>query len=162
MTFALPNIEERLLTPDDWFNDIVAKLREHQVQLRDKTLSKDIELFYNTFLVGNQNEIASLNKKLSQQHFVYQIITKYVSLIGEIMPEQLAFSFNDSEILVWAELKNDDWNSEKALIMSAAAINSEYHRLGYDITTTFVEERDGLDIPQHYQPFKIKEKSNRA
>jgi hypothetical protein len=162
MTFASPNIEERLYTHNDWFNNIVAQIREHQAQLKDKTLPKDIESVYNTFLVGNQNEIAFLSRKASQQHFISLIIAKYVSLIKEIMPEQLAFSFNDSEILVWAELKDDDWNSEKALIMAAAAINSEYHRLGYDITTTFIEERDGLDIPQHYQPFKIKEQSNRA
>jgi hypothetical protein len=155
MTAYAP-VEEKLLTTDDWFNGIVNYLREHQVKMKDGTIDKELKLFYNTFMAGTGNEIAHQGKKLSQAYFVGNIMSRYVATIQQHLPEQMALAFHDSEILVWAEVKDDDWETEKALILAAAEVNAEYHKYGYDITTTFVETSDGLDIPNHYQPFITK------
>jgi hypothetical protein len=152
--FAIaPHTEERLYTHNDWFNDIIAQLREHQSKMNDKTMPKDMASLYNTFMVGTTNEIFHQSRKLSQAYFVTQILEKYINLIQKNLPVQMAFAYNDSEILVWAELKEDDWATEQALILAAAQINAEFHRFSYDITTTFVESCDMLPIPNHYQTF---------
>ena len=156
MTTAAPYTEERLLTSDDWFNDMVAHLREEQAKMNDKTMPKATESMYKTFMVGNPNEIAHQGRKLFQAHFVPTILANYVANIQRNLPEQMAFAFNDNEILVWAELKDDDWDTEQALILAAAKTNAEFHKYGYDINTTFVEECDKLSIPNHYQPFVVK------
>lgn len=156
MFATIPHTEERIYTHNDWFNDIIAQLREHQAKMNDKTMPKDIESMYNTFMVGTTNEIVHQSRKLSQSYFVAQILEKYVHLIQNNLPVQLAFAHNDNEILVWAELNDDDWQAEKALILAEAKINAEFHRFSYDITTTFVEACDMLPIPNHYQPFLVK------
>ncbi len=147
---------EKLLTHNDWFNGIIAKLREDQSMIQDNTAPSDVKSFYNTFLVGTTDEMAHQSKRLSHSYFIANIVTKYIQTIRLTMPEQLAFAYTDSEILVWAELKDDDWATERQLILAAAKINAEYHRFGYDVTNVFVEESDNLLIPNHYQPFKIK------
>ena len=148
--------EEKLLTHDDWFNGFISHLRNHQLTYKNKTIPKELASFYNTLIVGNTNEILQQSRKLSQSHFVPTIISKYLELIEGNTPIQLAFAFNDNEILVWAELRDDDWATESKCILAAAQINSEYHKYGYDITTTFVEESDLLPIPNHYQPVVLK------
>lgn len=147
---------ERLLTHDDWFNGIIAKLREDQSMINDNSAPDDVKKLYNTFLAGTTDEIIHQGKRMSHSYFVTNIVAKFVQLIQEFMPEQLAFAYSDSEVLVWAELKNDDWDTERKLILAAAKVNAEYHKFGYDITNVFVEECDNLSIPNHYQPFKIK------
>ena len=148
--------EEKLLTHDVWFNGFIAEVRKHQAMHRDKTMPKELASFYNTFIVGNTNEIAHQGKKLSQAHFVPMIISNYLELIEDSLPQQLAFAYNDNEILVWAELKDDDWTTESTLILAAAEINAKFHGYCYDITTTFVEECDLLPIPNHYESVLIK------
>ena len=157
MTATTPYTDEVLYTQDAWFNGFVSQLRQHQAQIKDKTLSQSLTLLYNTLFVGNANELAHLAKKQSQSHFVPTILTKYIDTIQDSnLPEQLAFAYNDNEILVWAELKDDDWDTEKSLILAEAKVNAEFHKFGYDITTTFVETGDNLPIPNHYQPFLTK------
>lgn len=160
MTTTAPyytHTEEVSYTHDVWFNGFIAQLREHQAQIKDRTISNPLKAFYNTFLVGNTNEIVHQAKQLSQAHFVPTILAKYIDLIQESkQPEQLAFAYTDNEILVWAELEDDDWTTEQSLILAEAQTNAEFHKYGYDITTTFVETSDALPIPNHYQPFLTK------
>ena len=148
--------EERLLTSDGWFDGFIDMVREHQASLKDKTMPKDLASIYKTFMVGTANEIAYQNKQLTQAHFIPTIISKYLNLIKDNLPEQLAFAHSDNEILVWAVLKDDDWDTESALILAAAQLNADFHKYGYDITTTFVEECDQLAIPNHYKSINFK------
>ncbi len=150
MTTAYPT-EERLQTTDGWFDGFIDKIREHQEMLNDKTMPKDLALLYKTLMVGTGDEIVLRTKESIQHHFIPKVISKYLSLITTNLPEQLAFAHSDNEILVWAEIKDDDWATESALILAAAQVNAEYHRFGYDITTTFVEQCDQLPIPNHYK-----------
>lgn len=155
MTLNAPQ-PEKLLTHDDWFDGIVARIKDLQLMFANNTIPKDARKMINTFLVGDGNDIAYQGKVMSQQHFVQSIISEYVQLIQDYKPLQMAFSFTDNEVLVWAEIKEDDWDTEKSLIMAAAKINVKYHAYGYDMTTVFVEEQDSLPIPNHYKPFITK------
>lgn len=150
------SISEKLLTHNDWFDGIVARTRELQAMFAANTIPNDVKKVINTFIVGDGNQIAFQGKVMSQQHFVQHIISDYVQLIQENKPIQMAFSFTDNEVLVWAEIKDNDWDTEKALILAAAKINFKYHNYGYDMTTVLVEECDELPIPNHYKPFITK------
>ena len=74
MTFTAYT-EEKLLTHDDWFNGFIVEVRKHQAMHKDKTMPKELASFYNTFIVGNSNDIAHQSRKLSQAHFVPMIIS---------------------------------------------------------------------------------------
>jgi hypothetical protein len=86
------------------------------------------------------------------RHFVSKIIVDYVRLLGTKIPRKIAFDFNDSSVLVWAEIANDDEAQEREIILAEAKINAKYHDAGFTVDTTVVEERDGLSVPNHFVP----------
>lgn len=97
--------------------------------------------------------MARLNKITAQKHFVSKIIFEYLQLLGKRLPRKLAFDFNDSEVLVWAEIEDDDEGMERFMILTEADVNARYHQFGFDMTTTLVEASDEFPLPNHYQTF---------
>ncbi|MCU0470739.1 MAG: hypothetical protein MUF58_19305 [Arcicella sp.] len=137
----------------EWFDNFVAELRVHELALETNTASEEVRSFYETIFSGNVDSMALMNKLHIQKHFIGKIIVDYVKIIQQNFPLKLAFDYNDSEVLVWAEIPNDDEVIERNLIMAEAKINAKYHDFGYDMTTTLVETRDQLSVPNHYQIF---------
>ena len=97
--------------------------------------------------------MAKHSKEAAQKHFVGKIIFEYIQLLGKQQPRKLAFDFNDSEVLVWAEINDDDDAMERFLILTEAKINAKYHDFGFDMTTMLVEACDQSPVPNHYQVF---------
>lgn len=137
-----------------WFDDFIATLRTHQVQLETNTAHEDLKKFYELLFNSNENELAHLAKTGAQKHFVPRIIVDYVKQISTTIPVKLAFDYNDSEVLVWAEINDGDTEQEKTLLKAEAIINSKYHGFGFDMETTIVESSDRLPVPNHYSLYK--------
>lgn len=136
---------------DAWFDDLVSNLRTHKLQLETFTASDEMVKMYNTLFTGNADQIAHLGKLGAQKHFVTRIVVDFLAMIKNRLPNKLAFDFNDSEVLAWAEIDNDDEVMERELLKAQALINSRFHPYGFDMETTIVEQRDDLSIPNHYQ-----------
>jgi hypothetical protein len=149
----MPALEPIKTSLDPWFDHLVATLRVHQVQLETETASPELKNLYEVILSGNSDQMAMLNKVSAQKHFVGRIVHDYIKLLGKRLPRKLAFDFNDSEVLVWAEINDDDEDMEGFLIMTEAKINAKYHDFGFDMTTMLVEVCDQLPVPNHYQIF---------
>lgn len=151
--------EKQHTSIEQWFDDLVATLRTHQLQLEQDIANKELKVIYDTLLSKNADEISYLQKSLAQKHFVANIIFRYLTILKQAdnLPLKLAFDFNDSEVLVWAEIEDDDWEAEKGLLIAEAKVNAQYHPYGYDMRSTIVEECDKLEIPNHYKVFKGKE-----
>jgi hypothetical protein len=137
-----------------WFDDFIATLKSHQVQLETSTASAELKHFYETLFGGNPDDIAKMNKQLIQQHFVRRIVVDYLDFLKGNEPLRLAFDFNDSEVLVWAEIENDSWVKERALLKAESFVNAKYHNYGFDMETTIVEANDLQSIPNHYRAYK--------
>lgn len=150
MTPTLEPIKSNL---DPWFDQLVATLRLHQIQLETETASTGLKQVYDLIFSGNADLMAKHNKDTAQKHFVGKIVYDYIQLLGKRQPHKLAFDFNDSEVLVWAEIEDDDEEMEGFLIMTEAKINATYHDFGFDMTTMVVESCDQLPVPNHYQVF---------
>jgi len=139
---------------DRWFENFIDKLRQLQKRFETDQSNSPERGVIETLMLGTENDIAAIGKNLAQTHFVKNIIFEYIQLIRESMPEKLAFHFNDSEVMVWAEVKDDDWGMEKSLIMAEAKIKAKFAKYGFDMVTTFVEKSDHLPIPKHYSVVK--------
>lgn len=137
-----------------WFDDFIATLRTHQLQLETDTAQAELKKFYDLIFNSNENELAHFAKTGAQKHFVPRIIIDYVKHISAAMPLKLAFDYNDSEVLVWAEINNGDTEQEKSLLRAEAIINSKYHGFGFDMETTIVEPGDKIPVPNHYTLYK--------
>ena len=141
------------INEEDWFDNLVATLRLHKIQLDTYTASPEMRKMYDIFFSGDTDNMALLGKKNAQKYFIRKMVIDYVEFIDGKDSLKLAFDFNDSNVLVWAEIANDDEVMERSLIMAEAKINAKYHDFGFDMTTTLVETRDHLSIPNHYQIF---------
>ena len=139
---------------EEWFDNLIATLRLHEQQLEMDNAPEGVKQFYQTMVQGNQNEIFHLSKVNSQTHFVSNIIFDYLKNIKDNFPERLAFDFNDSEVLVWAEIDDDNEEMEKALFLAEAKVNATYHPYGFDMTSVIVEKSDKQSIPNHYKVFR--------
>ncbi len=141
-------------TIEAWFDNFISTLRSHQIQLETDTAHQELKKFYETIFGGNLDEVIHLGKRGAQKHFVSRIIIDYVKLIANTKPLKLAFDYNDSEVLVWAEINDDDFELEKNLLKAEAHINAKYHSYGFDMETTVVEAGDKLQVPNHYTLYK--------
>ena len=137
-----------------WFDKLVASIRTHEVLLETRTANEETKSFYETIIGGNADEIAYMGQDRSQKYFVAQVVVKYLSLVKNTTPLKLALDISGQEVLVWAEIDDNDAQLEHKLIMAEAKVNAEFHKFGYDITTTIVEKSEFLSIPNHYSIFK--------
>jgi hypothetical protein len=152
----LPTIQHEPSIRSEWFDNLVATLRSHEVQLDTETADENLKKFYANFMSTNMDEIAAQNRALSQQYFVTQIAVMFWNLVKDWDLTRLAFDYSDSELLVWAEISDDQESLWRKLILAEAEVNAEYHKRGYDVNLMIVEESDQLNIPEHYQKLKDK------
>ena len=148
---TLPQIDSKT---EAWFDDLVATLRSHEVQLHAGIATPETKKFYETVFAGNADEIAHYGKSMAQKYFVPRIIIDFLGMIKGLATIKVAFDYNDSELLVWAEINENDETTERSILVSQAHINAKYHPYGFDMETTIVESDDKLTIPNHYKIFK--------
>lgn len=149
------NTEQSIL--EKWFDEFVAIIRTHEIELQTDTANQKLKEFYSLIFSGDTDKIAHSGKQIAQQHFVRKMIVEYLLSIKEAKVSKVAFSFNDSEVLTWVEIEDNDERSEYVLFSAEAKINSKYHNYGFDMETTIVEKGDNLNIPNHYKIFKDNE-----
>lgn len=137
-----------------WFDEFVSTLRSHQLQLETETASRELKAFYENVFSGNMDAMLKISKQASQQYFVKRIIVEYLEHLNKDLPKKLAFDFNDSEVLVWAEIEDNDEQMERNLILTEAAINAHYYEYGFAMTSTIVETEDQMAVPNHYKIYQ--------
>ncbi len=137
-----------------WFDNLISTLRVHELKLQTGTADPELKKLYDTFLSDNFDEMFRMNKAASQEYFVKKIIFDYLKIIETKLPSKLAFDFNDSEVLVWAEVENDAEEQERLLAQAEAKINAMYHPYGFDMESMIVEKGDNMPVPNHYKIYK--------
>lgn len=152
MTTTNPGAEKnKQVGIEQWFDELIGQLKSHQVQLETGTAREEVKDFYDKMMDGELEDVFQQQRLTAQRYFVQKIIVEFLSLLGNKKPHKLAFDYNDSEILVWAEIANDDEAMEDHLLAAEASINAKYHPYGFDISITIVEEDDQMEIPNHYK-----------
>ena len=152
MTTTVPSVQNEARA--EWFDNLIATLRTHELQLETNTASEEIVVLYRNLINSNFDELLKTNKAITQQHFVSKIICEFLKLLDKNIPNKLAFDFNDSEVLVWAEIGDNDEEQEKVLARAESKVNAMFHSYGFDMETMIVEQSDNLAIPNHYKVFK--------
>lgn len=138
---------------DAWFDNMVSNLKYDKVLLDNDILEDGKKEVYSAMISGNQELISHLGRQSSSAYFIMNMVGKYLKELikAKSKPNKIALELSDSKILVWAEILEDDNEMEDALILSEAKINAEYSKYGFYISSTIVENCDGLDVPEHYK-----------
>ena len=142
-------------TTTQWFDELIATLRTQELQLDTNTASEEMKHLYSVLMSDNMNEVFKLNKEASQKYFVQKIIFDYLKYLDKNLPLKLAFDYNDSEVMVWAEIEDGNDQMEKVLERAESKINATYHPYGFDMESMIIEKSDAIPVPNHYKLLKV-------
>lgn len=137
-----------------WFDQLINTIEVHELQLETNTASAEVTSLYNAVMNDNVEELADMSRKNSLKFFVGTMVRDYVNEIKNFTYKKLAFYIDNSKLMVWVEINDDDFESEKQFILAEAKVNTKYHSKGYDINSTIVENSDFIPVPNHYTLLK--------
>ena len=141
-----------------WFDEMVSNIRYDQLLMEVDLLEKHKKEVYDAMISGNHDFMHDYARKTSSAFFIKNLIDSYfIELIDrKKTPNRLALELSNSKILVWAEIKNDDEETEDALILAAAKVNNAFSKYGFHLSSTIVEEDDMMEVPSHYKEVAVK------
>lgn len=114
-------------------------------------LHPEQELLYTKLAEGDIEHILQANKEMYNKLVFKKLIEEYFSKFKSIeKPLNLAVDFNNSNMLLWAEINDNDDELENQLILLQAEINAQYAPKGVNVKTTIIENSDNLSVPPHY------------
>lgn len=140
-----------------WFDEIVAEIRTHQVTLETNTAPEERERFYKS-LYGDGIEASILNLQASSMLIIKAALLEYLKDLKErnAKPQKLALDISNKTILVWAQVPSDDMAEEAKLLLAEAKVNAEYYeRTGIHIDSTIVDELEELSVPNQYKEIEL-------
>jgi hypothetical protein len=139
---------------EQWFENFIDTITAHGYMMTTGTASEEIKGIYESIIANDELRLAHISRVAAQATLAKKTTISYLKNLSNIFPSKLAFQNNDSEILVWAEIEDDDWDMEKHLIKAMGKTNAQTHQYGMDVIMTIVEKSDNLSIPNHYKLFK--------
>ncbi len=147
------NTSEQANKTKVWFESMVQNLKLDQTLHEIDVLDKEKKDLYDAMISKDHEFTHSYARNISSTFFVTNMVEAYFKELSKASakPIKLALELSNSKILVWAEIKEDDDKTEDALILSEAKINAFFTQYGFHISSTIVEDCDGLEIPIHYQ-----------
>lgn len=138
-----------------WFTDFIADLQVHELAHSENVLSPEKERFFKTMASGDTSEIAIINRLYAQKYFVQKIIFEFVEETKNVEFKNLAFDYNDSKILTWATINDDDDDALSDLILAKSKVNSKFAESKFYIDLMVLETGDQHPIPSHYHELKL-------
>ena len=135
-----------------WFDDLVATIRKDQLLLETGVASQETKKMYDLFFHADIDQLQKNVRKSSASYFIQRLVMDYIKEVRERgrTPNKLALQLSESRILVWAEIKDDDEDTEDALLLAEAKINAKYGAEGFHVSSTILEESDNYKIPGQF------------
>ena len=137
---------------DRWFEDIIAQLRVDQLQLSTNTAPPEKRQRYDALIEGSAEGVLLVQQGSVTRHFVERLVRQFVKGARPHLAriKTLAATANDSEVLMWIELRREDELLEDQLTLLEAEVNAQFHDWGYDLDLMIVEATDAIPVPEHY------------
>lgn len=137
---------------DAWFDKLIATIVRDRIQMSTGIASPEKQSMYISLMTENVVEMSKANRDTSSRILISEIVNDYINEINDIKekPLKLALKLSVAEILVWAEINDDDEEAENKLLLSEAKLNAKYNNWGFYINSTIVEKSDGFSVPPHY------------
>jgi hypothetical protein len=138
---------------EQWFDDLVATLRSHQIQLETNTANNQVKSLYETLMASDHEELLKRNRVLALKYFVPKMLIELMRAFSPFKEhlQKLAVDFNSSELLLWIQLPDNYEKVEDQLLLASSRVSLNYKEYGFAINVDIVEEEDKVDVPQHYQ-----------
>ena len=141
-------------TPEvkDWFGQLIHSIKIDQLQLETGSADSEKSNFYHQAISGNHDAIFLGIRRGANQFFVDKIVRSFMKELSDrkITPNKLAFALTPATILAWAEINDDDEETEDGILLAEAKVNSMAKEFDFSIDTMLLEKSDKLEVPSHY------------
>lgn len=153
----IDNNNSKKINQEAWFDELVGTIRLDEQLLKNDLMETEKKAMYNNLIDGNLEGIMVDARKMSTQFFISNLLNEYIKELSNLKhnPKKLGLELSNSKVLVWAEIYDNDYETEKALILAQAKVNALYDKFGFAISSTIVEECDELTVPNHYHNVAI-------
>ena len=138
---------------DSWFEWFINQIRSDRDFINLSVATKETETFYDKLIFGDKDVLFTEIKDTSSKYFIGKLIVDYIQELKEldVKPLNLFVDINNSELLVWGEVEDEDEKTERALFKAEAKANAKNYNYGYHVSSTIVEKSDKYKVPPHYQ-----------
>jgi hypothetical protein len=145
--------DELALKVDTWFGDIIDHIKVDHFLITNNAATKETKSLYDDLIHGDGANLIINMRRESTRFFITKIINDYINELKSSgkFPLKLAMGLSDSKLLVWSEIRDNDEETENALLIAEAKVNGRYYDNGFYINSTIIESSDNLSIPPHYQ-----------
>lgn len=163
---ALPKTttQDEFESMNRWFSGTIATLRMHQKQLNHGNAPAGMKEAYDEIIEAGDDyaQMFALHEKIAKKRFFLEMLTEYIeSGISENEAIiKLAFSFENKNLLVWAEIEDDNEKVEFELFSLAGKINAEFFEYGFQVQTTVVEQYEKIELPKNFRSYKPQMTTN--
>lgn len=156
----IDNNDTKKISQDAWFDDLVGTIRLDEQLLKNDLIDPEKKQMYHKLIEGNMEALSIDARNMSTQYFIAGLVNNYIKELSILSqnPKKLGLELSNSKVLVWAEIYDNDDETEKALILAQAKVNAQYDKFGFTISSTIIEECDQLEIPNHYHNVAIPSK----
>lgn len=139
-----------------WFAEMINTIKVDQLTYQTDTMEPRRKQMYGNLIDNNYIEAAKDARKISSKIIIPHMLEAYFQCFSKISNvNKLAFELSDTKILVWAEINQNDEDTEDSLLLAEAKINGEFSKAGFRLLTTIVEDCDELEVPENYIKFPI-------
>lgn len=147
------NIKKQTSQYEPWFDNFVAEIRSHEIQLETDTAPTHMKDFYQSVISGDISSIIKSTRESSTQYFVKNLVGEFLKEFSQRRTNALevAISYSDSEVRIWTEINDNDSENEERLFKAEAVVNAKYYQYGFHLSLTIVEKSDNISVPPHFE-----------
>jgi hypothetical protein len=140
------------------FDSFIGRLEQEKVLFSIGGLPSDREKLYCDLFTGSLMDAAMASNKVYTEHILMSLVVDLVDLISEeprARPLKIALHLSNHKVLVWVEIPDEQEDIIDSFYRIEAKINFKYRQSGFSLSTTVVEESDGLSIPSQYKELTV-------
>ena len=147
---------------NSFINGMVSQLEGDKFILSEGMASQETKEKYKVLMSKDENMLPAYARYTSSIHFLKKMIWDFTENLNEYgrSPLKLAFSISDTKLYAWAEIMDEDEETENALFLSEAKVNSKYYEFNFSVSTTIVEQADRLPVPRQYSQLTLHNQGN--
>lgn len=140
-----------------WFDEFVHSIRTDELTLEAGVASSDKVRAYDLLMKNDIDGIMADSYNATAKYHIKKLVLEFLDQLEKRahFPKKLAMVLSNAKVLVWAQIKEDDEATERALYGAEGFSNAKLADLGFHISITVVEDCDDLPIPNHYQELDL-------
>lgn len=140
-----------------WFGNFVHLIKTDQQFLNLGIASQDTENLYDKLIFGDIDSLMADSRDKTTRYYVGKLIVDYIKTLKDlkVQPLNIYLDYNNSQVLVWAQINDNDESTEMSLFKAEGMANAKNFENGFHISSTILEKSDNVQIPPHYQKLEI-------